>query len=96
MENLIDEKALYDSDPYTEVMTEYTEEEQRILAYLTDSVTRGEQYVRSRTIADAINLTAKQVGSRLPRLAEKSDEVEIEKWGRARSTTWRVTRGKPQ
>jgi Mn-dependent DtxR family transcriptional regulator len=74
-------------------MSEYTEEEQRILAYLTDSVTRGERYVRSKTIADAIGLTAKQVGSRLPRLAEKSDDVDIEKWGRARSTTWRVTQG---
>jgi len=72
-------------------MSEYTEEEQRILAYLTDSVTRGERYVRSKTIANAIGLTAKQVGSRLPRLAEKSDDVDIEKWGRARSTTWRVT-----
>ena len=72
-------------------MNEYTEEEQRILAYLTDSVTRGERYVRSKTIADAIGLTAKQVGARLPRLAEKSDDVDIEKWGRARSTTWRVT-----
>jgi len=39
-------------------MSEYTEEEQRILAYLTDSVTRGERYVRSKTIADAIGLTA--------------------------------------
>ncbi len=75
------------------MMTEYTEEERRILAYLTDSVTRGERYVRSRTIADAIGLTAKQVGARLPRLAEKADDVDIEKWGRARSTTWRVTRG---
>ena len=73
------------------VMSDYTEEEQRILAYLTDSVTRGERYVRSKTIADAIGLTAKQVGSRLPRLAEKSDDVDIEKWGRAKSTTWRVT-----
>jgi hypothetical protein len=77
------------------MMTEYTEEEKRILAYLHDSVSRGEQYVRSRTIADAIGLTAKQVGSRLPNLAEKSEEVDIEKWGRARSTTWRVTQSAP-
>lgn len=72
-------------------MTEYTDEEQRIVAYLRDSVARGEQYFRAKNIADAIGLSAKQVGSRLPRLAEKSEEVEIEKWGRARSTTWRVT-----
>lgn len=74
-------------------MTDYTEEERRILAYLRDSAARGERYVRSKTIANAIGLTAKQVGVRLPNLAEKTDEVDIEKWGRAKSTTWRVTQG---
>ena len=72
-------------------MTEYTEEEQRIVAYLRDNVARGERYFRAKTIANAIGLSAKQVGVRLPQLAEKSDDVEIEKWSRARSTTWRVT-----
>jgi prophage antirepressor-like protein len=72
-------------------MTDYTDEEARIVAYLRDAAASGERYFRAKNIADAIGLTAKQVGSRLPRLAEKSDEVEIEKWGRARSTTWRVT-----
>ncbi|MGM0605376.1 MAG: DUF7123 family protein [Halobacteriota archaeon] len=71
-------------------MTEYTEEEQRIIAYLHDSVSRGNRYFRAKNIAEAIGLTAKQVGARLPRLAEKSEDVRIEKWGRARSTTWRV------
>lgn len=71
-------------------MTDYTDEEKRILSYLRDSVSRGEEYFRAKNIAEAIGLSAKQVGSRLPRLSEKSDEVDIEKWGRARSTTWRV------
>ena len=74
-------------------MSDFTEEDQRILAYLRDSVSRGERYFRSKNIADALGLSAKQVGVRLPRLAEKSDDVEIEKWGRARSTTWKVTPG---
>jgi Mn-dependent DtxR family transcriptional regulator len=72
-------------------MTEYTEEERRIVAYLSESVSRGERYFRSKNIADALGLSAKQVGARLPRLAEKSDDIDIEKWGRARSTTWKVT-----
>ncbi len=72
-------------------MTDYTEEERRIIAYLRDSASRGEQYFRAKNIAEAIGLSAKQVGARLPHLAEKSEDVEIEKWGRARSTTWRVT-----
>ncbi|WP_435349338.1 DUF7123 family protein [Haloarchaeobius sp. HRN-SO-5] len=72
-------------------MSDYSDEEQRILAYLRDSVSKGQQYFRAKNIADAIDLSSKQVGSRLPELSEKSEEVDIEKWGRSRSTTWRVT-----
>lgn len=72
-------------------MSKFSEEDQRILDYLRKSVSGGERYFRAKQIADGIGLTAKQVGARLPRLAEESDDVEIEKWGRARSTTWRVT-----
>ncbi|MGB9988018.1 hypothetical protein [Salarchaeum sp. JOR-1] len=71
-------------------MADYTEEEREIVDYLRESVATGERYFRAKTIADAIGLTAKQVGVRLPRLAEKSEDVDIEKWGRSRSTTWKV------
>jgi hypothetical protein len=73
-------------------MSDLTEEDKRIVGYLRESVSAGERYFRAKNIADAIGLSAKQVGARLPQLAEKSDDVDIEKWGRARSTTWRVTR----
>jgi DNA-binding Lrp family transcriptional regulator len=73
-------------------MTELGEEDRQILDHLRDSVSRGQSYFRAKNIADQIGLSAKQVGARLPKLAEQADEVEIEKWGRARSTTWRVTR----
>jgi len=73
-------------------MTDLNEEDRRILQYLRDSVTRGESYFRSKNIAEQLGLSAKQVGARLPKLAEESEDVDIEKWGRARSTTWRVTR----
>ncbi len=72
-------------------MTELGETDREILDYLRDSVSRGEQYLRSKTIAKQLGLSSKQVGARLPKLDEQSDDVEIEKWGRARSTTWRVT-----
>lgn len=73
-------------------MVELSEEEQRILTYLREQVASGDSYFRAKNIAESIGLSAKQVGVRLPRLSEKADEVDIEKWGRARSTTWRVTR----
>lgn len=72
-------------------MADYSEEDRRILEYLRDSVSRGESYFRAKNIAEQLGLSSKQVGARLPRLAEEADEVEIEKWGRAKSTTWRVT-----
>jgi Mn-dependent DtxR family transcriptional regulator len=71
-------------------MKNLSEEDREILEYLRESVARGEQYFRSKNIADQLGLSPKQVGARLPKLDEESDEVDIEKWGRARSTTWRV------
>lgn len=73
-------------------MAELGKTDREILDYLRESVARGEQYVRSKTIAEQLGLSSKQVGARLPKLDEESEDVEIEKWGRARSTTWRVTR----
>jgi DNA-binding Lrp family transcriptional regulator len=72
-------------------MPDISEEDERILSYLRESVATGERYFRAKNIAERVGLTAKQVGARLPRLAEESEDVDIEKWGRARSTTWRVT-----
>jgi DNA-binding Lrp family transcriptional regulator len=71
-------------------MGDVTEPDRRIIDYLRESVGRGERYFRSKNIAEAIGLSAKEVGARLPHLDDKADTVEIEKWGRARSTTWRV------
>ncbi|MFB6140332.1 MAG: hypothetical protein ABEJ26_07835 [Halosimplex sp.] len=72
-------------------MSELGEEDREILDYLRDSVSRGQSYFRAKNIAEQIGLSSKQVGARLPKIDEESDDVEIEKWGRARSTTWRVT-----
>lgn len=73
-------------------MPEYTEEERRILTHLQEGVSGGDRYFRAKHIAEALGLSAKQVGVRLSRLAEKAEDVDIEKWGRSRSTTWRVER----
>lgn len=72
-------------------MSEFSKEDRKIIEHLRESVARGESYFRSKNIAEHLGLTSKQVGARLPKLAEESEEIEIEKWGRAKSTTWRVT-----
>ncbi|MGM0371718.1 MAG: DUF7123 family protein [Halobacteriota archaeon] len=73
-------------------MSDFTEDEQEILSYLREKASRGQEYFRSRTIAESLGLSSKQVGVRLARLAETAEDVTIEKWGRSRSTTWRVER----
>jgi DNA-binding Lrp family transcriptional regulator len=73
-------------------MTEISSEERRILSHLRSKASQGEQYVRARQIADSIGLSSKQVGARLASLGEKAEDLTIEKWGRSRSTTWRVER----
>jgi len=72
-------------------MVDVSEPERRIIDHLREGVRAGKRYFRARHIADAVGLTSKEVGVRLSDLDEKSDEVKIEKWGRSRSTTWRVT-----
>lgn len=71
-------------------MAEYGETDQEIVAYLRDNAEGGERYFRSKNIADALGLSSKEVGVRLAKLAESVDELNIEKWSRSRSTTWRV------
>lgn len=62
----------------------------RILSLLTERAARGEEYFRAKQIAGLVGLTPKQVGARLPRIAAQTPDLAISKWGRHRSTTWRV------
>lgn len=72
-------------------MSELSEEDRRILRYLRESVAAGDQYFRSSQIADAVGLSAKQVGARLAKLRESDEDLTITQWGRSRSTTWHVS-----
>ena len=83
-------KDLLDCIKISTVSTIANEDDQ-LLEYLVDHVSRGSEYFRAKYIADVLGLSAKQVGARLARLSLKTDGVQIEKWGRGRSTTWKVT-----
>lgn len=71
-------------------MTELSEEDRRILSYLRESVAAGDRYFRSSQIADAVGLSAKQVGARLAKLRDVEEDIDIDEWGRSRSVTWHV------
>lgn len=67
-----------------------TATDRRILAHLVDRTAAGERYFRAKYIAEGVGLSPQQVGARLPKLAAEADALEISKWSRHRSTTWRV------
>lgn len=71
-------------------MSELSDEDRQILRHLRERSEEGDRYFRARGIADAVGLSAKQVGVRLGKLREVADDLVIEPWGRSRSTTWHV------
>ena len=71
---------------------ELNDVQQDLEAYLIEQTTDGQQYFKSKYIADDLDLTSKSVGTNLGILQEKTDRVDIESWsGGSSGITWLVT-----
>ena len=66
---------------------------ERLEQYLRREVGQGEAYVKSKFVADEVDLTPSQVGLLLTRLRESDGGVDVEKWAYTNATTWRVRAG---
>ncbi|GGN14257.1 DUF7123 family protein [Halarchaeum nitratireducens] len=67
-----------------------TPKQERILAYLREHAgTRT--YFKSRLIGDALDLSAKEVGTNMTALQEGEYGITVEKWGYSSATTWKVS-----
>ena len=75
----------------TEPSTE--SKETRLRRYLARRAEDGEVYVKSKFIADDVDLSPKEIGALMVKLRDSAAELEIEKWSYTSATTWRVTRG---
>jgi hypothetical protein len=53
--------------------------------------TETEMYVKSRHIAEDIDLSAKEIGWYLRRLQESPTPLTVEQWAYTNGTTWRLT-----
>jgi len=69
-----------------------TPDERRLERHLRERTADGEIYVKSKFIADDLDLSPSQIGGLLGRLQESSPGLEIEKWAYTNATTWRVVR----
>jgi hypothetical protein len=63
--------------------------QQTILEYLRTEA-QTQTYFKSRVIGEALDLSAKEVGTNMPAVADAA-ELSVEKWGYSSSTTWKVT-----
>lgn len=62
---------------------------QTVLTYL-DGEIEEETYLKSRFIAQDLDLSAKEIGAMMSRLEDCSVGLVVEKWGYTNGTTWRV------
>ncbi|SEN31930.1 hypothetical protein SAMN05216388_1002304 [Halorientalis persicus] len=74
----------------TQAATSLSEKQSRILEYLRENADT-QTYFKSRLIGDALDLSAKEVGTNMPAIQNGDFEVDVEKWGYSSSTTWKVT-----
>lgn len=74
----------------SELATDLSETQRRILGYLRDNG-RTKTYFKSRLIADDLGLTAKEVGANMRPLLDGDFDVTVEKWGYSSGTTWKVS-----
>lgn len=65
----------------------------QLAAYLREYVEReGECYLKSRFVAEEIDLSSKQIGCYMAQLQQADIDISIEKWAYTNGTTWRVHR----
>jgi len=69
---------------------ELTDKQRRILAYLREEG-RTRTYFKSRLIGEALELSAKEVGSNMSAIRDGEFDVDVEKWGYSSGTTWKVS-----
>jgi hypothetical protein len=74
----------------TQAQTSLSEKQSRILEYLRENADT-QTYFKSRLIGDALDMSAKEVGTNMPAIENGDFEVDVEKWGYSSSTTWKVT-----
>ena len=63
---------------------------ERLDAYLRRQVRNGNYYFKCKFIAEELDLSAHEIGSLMTDLRDSATDLEVQKWGNARATTWYV------
>jgi len=65
--------------------------ERVVESYLEREVRSGENYFKSRFIAEDLEFSANEIGAVLYQLQQESDLLDVEQWSYTNGTTWRIT-----
>ncbi|MUV85607.1 hypothetical protein GJ631_03190 [Natronomonas sp. CBA1123] len=71
-------------------MRQQTHPAGRLLEYLERRAADGEIYVKSKFLAEDLDLSASQIGVLLGRLQDSAETLDIEQWSYTNATTWRI------
>ena len=63
----------------------------RLESYLRRRAEGGEFYFKSKFIASEVGLSTKEIGALMPAVRRSATAVDIDEWGYANATTWRVS-----
>lgn len=63
---------------------------ERLEAYLCRRAADGEFYFKSKFITADVGLSTKEIGALLPEIRRTTTALDIDEWGYANATTWRV------
>jgi hypothetical protein len=63
----------------------------RLESYLRQRAEGGEFYFKSKFIASEVGLSTKEIGALMPEVRRSTTAVDIDEWGYANATTWRVS-----
>lgn len=59
--------------------------------YLRVHIQNGDEFFKSRYIADELGVSASKIGAAFTKLREDDNGLCIEEWSYTNGTTWRVT-----
>jgi ADP-dependent phosphofructokinase/glucokinase len=68
-------------------------EKQSIILNYIDNKIDSVGYIKAKEIAKQVNeLSSKEVGTNMPRIARESEEFRITEWSTSAGNTWRIER----
>lgn len=65
---------------------------QRFQAYLRERTADGECYLKSKFVAEDLDLSTREIGQLFADLRENATDLDVERWAYSNATTWRVSR----